>query len=208
MATLGGGNLPAGYTELEYLQSTGTQYINTGLAPSNLTRVTADFMVDSWGSGTTFLFGAQTSNSQRYCLGFSSSGTMRNDYGAQYTSVDIISTGVKYTVDKNKNVFTYSGSDATWTQTTETFENMLYMRLFARDYSSSPGYLKGRIYNLKVYNNDVLVRNFVPAKLNSDGTLGMYDVVNNKFYTNQGTGTFVAGAEVNYNFIAGAEITY
>ena len=201
----GGGSLPDGYTELEYLQSTGTQYIDTGFKPSNYTRVVADFMVDAWGSGTTFLFGAQTSNNQRYCLGFSSSGTMRNDYGAQYTSIDIISAGTRYTADKNKNVFTYSGSTQTWTQTAETFSNTLTMRLFARDYSSSPGYLKGKIYNLKIYNNTALVRNFVPAKRNSDGSLGLFDTVFKEFYTNAGTGTFVAGAEINHNFIAGAE---
>ena len=203
---VGGGSLPDGYTELEYLQSTGTQYIDTGFKPSNYTRVVADFMVDAWGSGTTFLFGAQTSNNQRYCLGFSSSGTMRNDYGTQYTSIDIISAGTRYTADKNKNVFTYSGSTQTWTQTAETFSNTLTMRLFARDYSSSPGYLKGKIYNLKIYNNTVLIRNFVPAKLNSDGSLGLFDTVSKEFYTNAGTGTFVAGAEINHNFIAGAEV--
>lgn len=203
----GGGSLPDGYTELEYLQSTGTQYIDTGFKPSNYTRVVADFMVDAWGSGTTFLFGAQTSNSQRYCLGFSSSGTMRNDYGTQYTSIDIISAGTRYTADKNKNVFTYSGSTQTWTQTAETFSNTLTMRLFARDYSSSPGYLKGKIYNLKIYNNTALVRNFVPAKRNSDGSLGLFDTVSKEFYTNAGTGTFVAGAEINHNFIAGTETT-
>ena len=203
---VGGGSLPDGYTELEYLQSTGTQYIDTGFKPSNYTRVVADFMVDAWGSGTTFLFGAQTSNNQRYCLGFSSSGTMRNDYGTQYTSIDIISAGTRYTADKNKNVFTYSGSTQTWTQTAETFSNTLTMHLFARDYGSSPGYLKGKIYNLKIYNNTVLIRNFVPAKLNSDGSLGLFDTVSKEFYTNAGTGTFVAGAEINHNFIAGAEV--
>ena len=188
--------LPEGYTQLNYIQSTGTQYIDTGFKPSNYTRVAADFMVDAWGSDTTFLFGAQTSNNQRYCLGFSSSGTMRNDYGTQYTSIDIISAGTRYTADKNKNVFTYSGSTQTWTQTAETFSNTLTMRLFARDYGSSPGYLKGKIYNLKIYNNTVLIRNFVPAKLNSDGSLGLFDTVFKEFYTNAGTGTFVAGAEV------------
>lgn len=199
--------LPEGYTQLNYIQSTGTQYIDTGFKPSNYARVTADFMVDAWGSETTFLFGAQTSNNQRYCLGFSSSGTMRNGYGTQYTSTDIISAGTRYTVDKNKNVFTYSGSTQTWTQTAETFSNTLTMRLFACNYSSSPGYLKGKIYNLKIYNNTTLVRNFVPAKRNSDGSLGLFDTVFKEFYTNAGTGTFVAGAEINYDFIVGAETT-
>ena len=203
----GGGSLPDGYTELEYLQSTGTQYIDTGFKPSNYTRVVADFMFDSWGSETTFVFGVQnTANTSRYCLGVSSSGTMRNDYGTQYTSVDVINLGTRYTADKNQNVFTYSGSTQTWTQTAETFSNTIHMYLFARNYGTSFGYLKGKIYNLKIYNNTALVRNFVPAKLNSDGSLGLFDTVFKEFYTNAGSGTFVAGAEINHDFIAGAEV--
>ena len=42
----------------------------------------------------------------------------------------------------------------------------------------------------------VLVRNFIPAKRNSDNVLGLYDLVNNVFYTNAGSGTFIAGPEV------------
>ena len=205
MVTLGGGSLPAGYTQVEYIQSTGTQYIGTNFEPNQDTRVTVDFMFDEWGTGTTFLFGVQNSaNTSRYCLGVSSSGTLRNDYGTQYTSVDIIKKGVRYTADKNKNVFTYSGSTMTWTQNAETFSNtMMPMRLFSRYYTSDYGYLKGKIYNLKIYDNGTLVRNFVPAR-NSSNVLGMYDTVNNQFYTNLGTGTFVGGAEVNNDFIAGA----
>lgn len=189
--------LPEGYTQLNYIQSTGTQYIDTGFKPSNYTRVVADFMFDSWGSETTFVFGVQnTANTSRYCLGASSSGTMRNDYGTQYTSVDVINLGTRYTADKNQNIFTYSGSTQTWTQTAETFSNTIHMYLFARNYGTSFGYLKGKIYNLKIYNNTTLIRNFVPAKLNSDGSLGLFDTVFKEFYTNAGTGTFVAGAEV------------
>ena len=36
-----GGRLPSGYTELQYIESTGTQYINTGFQPNQNTRVTA-----------------------------------------------------------------------------------------------------------------------------------------------------------------------
>lgn len=165
-------------------------------------------MFDEWGTGTTFLFGAQqSSNTTRYCLCVSSSGTLRNDYGTQYTSIDTVQKGVRYTADKNKNVFTYSGSTKTWTQNAETFSNpMMPMRLFSRYYTSDYGYLKGKIYNLKLYDNGTLVRNFIPSR-NSSGVLGMYDIVNNKFYTNLGTGTFVGGAETNHNFIAGTETT-
>ena len=45
--------------------------------------------------------------------------------------------------------------------------------------------------------NDNLVRYFVPCYRRSDGVIGLYDMENNLFYTNSGSGTFVKGADVN-----------
>jgi hypothetical protein len=53
--------------------------------------------------------------------------------------------------------------------------------------------LKGKVFYCKIYENNILVRNFIPAKRDSDNAIGMYDLVNNVFYTNSGTGTFVTG---------------
>lgn len=50
-----------------------------------------------------------------------------------------------------------------------------------------------RLYRCKCIQNSVLVRDFVPVKRCSDASIGLYDLVNNVFYTNSGTGTFVAG---------------
>lgn len=49
-----------------------------------------------------------------------------------------------------------------------------------------------KLYYCKIWDNGSLVRNFVPCK-NTSGILGLYDIVNNVFYTNAGTGTFTAG---------------
>ena len=46
-----------------------------------------------------------------------------------------------------------------------------------------------------MYDNNVLVRDFVPAKRDSDGAIGLLDIVNNIFYPNMGSGTFTAGPE-------------
>ena len=51
------------------------------------------------------------------------------------------------------------------------------------------------LYFCKITNSGELVRNLVPAK-NSSGVVGMYDTVNNVFYTNAGTVTFTAGPEI------------
>lgn len=45
--------------------------------------------------------------------------------------------------------------------------------------------------------NNVLIRNMIPCYRKSDGEIGMYDTINNIFYTNFGTGSFLKGNDVN-----------
>ena len=59
---------------------------------------------------------------------------------------------------------------------------------YAADYSSHDI----KIYGAKIYDNDVLVRNFVPCKRISDNEAGLFDLVNNVFYASGGT-SFTAG---------------
>ncbi len=52
------------------------------------------------------------------------------------------------------------------------------------------------LYSAKITVDGVLERDFVPCYRKSDDEIGMYDLVNDIFYTNQGTGTFTKGPEV------------
>ena len=47
---------------------------------------------------------------------------------------------------------------------------------------------------LKISENGILIRNFIPCYRKSDNEIGLYDIVNNVFYTNQGTGEFLKGS--------------
>ena len=57
---------------------------------------------------------------------------------------------------------------------------------------SSSELISGKIYSCSLYNSTTKIRNFIPAK-NSSNILGLYDTINKKFYTNAGTGAFMAG---------------
>ena len=52
------------------------------------------------------------------------------------------------------------------------------------------------IYGWKFYQDDVLIRDFVPCYRKSDEKVGMYDLVNNVFYTNEGSGEFEKGNNI------------
>ena len=53
-----------------------------------------------------------------------------------------------------------------------------------------------RIYYFKIYENGVLVRNYVPCYRISDGVIGLYETVTGTFVTNAGEGTFTKGGNI------------
>lgn len=193
--------LPSGYTQIAYLQSTGTQYIDSGVKGDSDVRVTADFEITAFGSGTTFIFGAQGTDSIRYTLGMTSAGAFRSDFGTAMTSGSAASLNTRYSADKNGNVCTVGGQ--TLTSAAATFTGTTNIYLFGRSYSPV-SCSKIKMYRCKMYKAGTLIRDFVPCK-NPDGVAGLYDIVNGTFYTNQGSGTFTAGADI-VGFTAGAEV--
>ena len=56
-----------------------------------------------------------------------------------------------------------------------------------------------RLYYLKMWTDGVLVRDFVPVMRDSDNSIGLYDLVNDVFYENIGTGVFTTGAHLLYS---------
>ena len=194
--------LPSGYTALEYIQSTGTQYIDTGFSPDANTRVDYKGQLLQY-STTVPLFGARVSTDKPgrfFPLAFSTnSGLGRFTYG-NFETVFTISTSTIYTGSfipaQQKTIInglTYDivAADASFTKTannnfylfaTSGYENILYNSV-------------GRIWYVKIYDNGTLVRDMIPAK-NSSGVIGMYDTVSGTFFTNAGTGTFVEGPVV------------
>lgn len=188
-----GPKLPSGYTELEYIQSSGTQYIDTGFKPNQDTKIsmTADFPP----SGNTWLYGGRASAGSN-SLGFlyTSGDKYRFDYASSLNELAIKPTG-KFTIDSDKNKCYINGELAS-TATYTTFTSPVNMYIFGNNNNGSlSGGSSAKLYNCSIYDNGVLIRSFVPCK-NASGTVGLYDSVNNQFYQNAGTGTFVAGPEI------------
>ena len=66
----------------------------------------------------------------------------------------------------------------------------------------SPAAMK--LKSFKIYEDDALVHDYVPVRRISDGTLGVYDVIDDQFFSNRGSGSFTAGPEVSKLQIAAA----
>ena len=186
----------SGYTALEYIQSSGTQWIDTGVAgnTSNLKIVSDILLTELKGGNGNCLWGANWTIDGYFLVCYQQN--LRWHSGGKSVDSTTISsnTWYKITTDKNKlyvgeteyALSSPSGSDASYN-----------VSLLHATNGGSTGYnSSAKLGNTKMYSGDTLLRNFIPAKRNSDDALGMYDTVNNVFYTNAGTDSFSAGNEL------------
>ena len=184
-------SLPSGYSELEYIQSSGTQYIDTGFKPNQDTRVLMDF--EFMGSNpTNAIFGGRINNTDASFTLWAINGQIRTDYGAKQATISVSPSG-RMTIDKNKNVTTVKGSSVT--QTTSSFQSTATLTLFAVNRATDgvdSRMISGKLYSCKVYDDGALIRDYTPVR-SSSGEIGLYDEVNSVFYGNSGTGSFTAG---------------
>lgn len=182
---------------LEYIQSTGTQWIDTGFKPNQDTRVVIDIAV----SNTQIAEGHMCSVAEVtrfYSLFFQpkKTGWYHTRYGGG--GVRSFSSGFKdknrYTIDKNKNVTTIDGVDVIESDYTFQLENTL--PIFCRNKSGTINNLiQASLYSFQLYDNGTLIRNFWPAK-DENGVVCLYDKVSNQYFYNAGTGVFGAGPEL------------
>lgn len=184
-------SIPSELVELEYIESTGTQYIDTGFKPNQDTRIS--ITVDFPRSGTTWLYGGRTSagsNSFGFlCL---NGQIYRFDYASSMNELTIKPTG-KFTIDSNKNKC-YINGELAFTATYTTFASPVNMYIFnVNNNGSSKEGSSAKLYSCKIYDNGTLIRDFVPVKRISDGKCGLWDKVTKAFYPNAGAGTFTAG---------------
>ena len=115
--------------------------------------------------------------------GYSRFGSQIASEGSLYTNFD-----VKHIyINNNQGLYLDGTKTYTWGQQ-GSFTSPLTMYLFKANNSSAIGPM--RIYNCRIKENGVLLRHFVPCYRKSDSVRGMYDIIERKFYTNAGSGTF------------------
>ena len=190
----GGSGLPDEYTKLNFIQSSGTQCIDTGFKPNQNTRVVMEAM--QLNTSPAYLFGCRGDNNEGYNNRFGvlyNGSLFRSDYGANNgkTFPDTITVNNLYTIDQNKNVCKIN--DATVTNTEATFASIYTMLLFGcKEGGVNTLFSTMILTSCKIYDNDTLIRDYVPCK-NPSNEIGLYDLVTKEFYGNAGTGAFIGG---------------
>lgn len=195
-----GKELPGGYTRLEYIQSTGAEVINTGVIPDQNTSIEVDFefLGSNAEPNVVCLFGARTSTTNNVFAMWLNTTNIYPHYGNvdyQANSVFSINTKQRMVYKYNKNIAKVGNTSISCTQANFT-NTSIPICLFAMNTNSTIDNRKaiGRLYGCKIFNENTLVRHFIPCK-DSNNNYGLYDLIDKVFYQNSGTGQFQPGKE-------------
>lgn len=182
--------LPQGYTQVEYVENSTLAYLDSGFKPNQDTRIVAEMqVVTSTSYNPHFGCGGWNAyNAIRMGYETGISGTLHVKYGTNNGWIvysNITGDLNKHTYYWNKNKFYMDNSlvGSTTYGNFQTTDNLGIFYVIEGSASPSSTYIcKGRVYLFKIYDNDVLARDLVPCKRDSDNMVGMYDLVNGVFY--------------------------
>lgn len=193
---------PAGYRWLEYLESTGTQYIRTNITGANEHWKWHIIVKPTYTNHTyCILHGLYnvTGNRRIYALlgTTDSQQTTVFDYvcGSSYSRVEVSAIPIDTIIDvfEDFNSVIINGATYSLTKYNNSRTNMVmlmgsWMGSGANDHPMGDG----QYHLFEIWDaNDVLKLQGVPALRISDSKPGLYDIVNNQFYTNAGTSEFL-----------------
>lgn len=193
MATAGQGGLPSGFTRKSYISMAANAAFDTGIQITNSHKVETDFY--RTGSSAMYFYGALSTGNTKSCTAYFSASAGSGNWRWGNTAVSIsVSTGRHTAVQDNGGV-TFDGSLKTYSGTPATFATPYSLsigRAHNADGSYGTAQYNGRLYSLKIYLNDALIADFVPAT-DAGGEYGMFDVVRRRWFPSE-TGTPFSGA--------------
>ena len=193
--------------EVEWIESTGTQYIDTGIyAVNNIivegSVILVDYTVidttriiigtDFTGSGWTFVI-RQPSDSVKNSLQVMFGGWWTTNPGNASLDSGVVTT---FRYDREGKIFVVNGTIVR-TQTPSDFSQhkILIGKNMNQGFSKYPSL---KTVHIKIYIGDNPVRDFIPVRFTTELSVSegaMYDKVSGRLYRNAGTGAFVIGPD-------------
>lgn len=178
--------------ELAYIESTGSQYIDTLFAPNQDTGFVMDAdVLNTNTSGTVYLSTAYGGGNYFTCRINSGFTGFAYRYGSQALATVSHSGNVygRHTFARSKNTAQVDNATVK-TFTYSAFSLSCTLFIFCGNNAGNPtGYSKIRLYSYKLSDNGTLIRDYIPV-LDWDNVPCLYDKVERKLYYNAGTGTF------------------
>lgn len=194
---------PTGYQTVEYIQSTGTQAIILGYTPSSQNvKIELKFSdINNSASGWHYMYGgwdtdsirppsvAYQQNGSNLVVAIGDGLSIQN---GEYPSTSGVHTSTLTTLNGNYVSLQLDSG----TIRSSSFSGSIYrpMALFAQTNSAATTVAEFgsyKFHEMKIFEDDVLIHHYYPCYRLSDDEIGIYDIIDNVFLTNSGTGTFI-----------------
>lgn len=197
--------LPEGYQQVDYIESHGTEYIDTGIVGNQNTAIEIISAYTNYTNEWRSIIGGREQYNGNWIEIHQATNNRntRADFGTIDASTvsNIVYTNVAFN-DYNKHKYKIEdfnvyvdGQKIGECSNKTNFSTVATLYLFANNQNGVViEQVYAKIYSCKIYDNNTLVRDFIPCYRKSDNEVGMYDLVNGVFYTNAGTGSFTYGA--------------
>ena len=188
------------FVRVEYIENTSTAYIDTNIQFNLSMEINGKFqnMDNTTSERDRRYFGGATTW-KGYGLSVSENIIMLNEALSWDADIKTYNVSTPFEIHyKNKSVTVNNYTVNLNTKRGDSTEvPTMYLLAEHRPNTAALSFLIGRLYYFKIYNeNDVLVRDYIPMYQISTDTYGLWDRVNEEFYTSPNGVKFSGGREV------------
>lgn len=188
------------YTKLEYIESDGTQYIDTGVIPNSDTGISVTYSDDYSGTYDQYMIGCRNdSGDTRWCIGRSNAAGTYRGYGDFVDGTrNNVSSGIVELNYLNDKKFKILSNDNTLLMEQNLSSSLSFtpindIRLFgSKGTTGSYTTYSGRFKSIRISQGSYIIKNLVPCK-NNNNIAGMYDTINKVFISSSSNSNFIAG---------------
>ena len=195
--------IDSGYERLEYIQSTGAQYIKTGIfSGQKITSIKAHYY-NTTTNNSQILFGMYDGTRYAYYDYREGNSPCRV---AWYNNV--IHTQIPFEIGERetslkifdrKHIYTFNGQEFSGVSEADPIGDT-EMYLFGYNNKGNVGYpMRCKLYSFQICVDKNLIRDFIPMRRIADGAVGLYDSIGKQFYTSSTATSFVAGPVMTGN---------
>ena len=180
--------LPKEYQQVEYIESTGTQYILTGITYEVDYEINCEFQLTELKNDYQTIMGQNTCD-----VRIDSNGYLRGITELPYVGLTKHNCKIVTSSNNTRNVIL----DDERYSFTHSYIAYGQCAIFTNGSNVENRKCKAKFYSGDIYLMDELKARFVPCYRKSDNKPGVYNLVENTFLVNQNNGTdFIIGPEI------------
>lgn len=187
--------------EVEYLESTGTQWIDTGIACRSYDGITAAFQVNAAQSGGNayFFYGQGRSYSSENMELYTAIDKTKISFLIQGNTDIILDYTQKFNIDVRNKIATFTDDlgQTLGVADRSRFYNYTCLYTMAIFATHRANILKGkhvRCFKFQIIQDSTVVIDLIPVRVRRVGY--MYDKISGRLFGNAGTGDFIVGSDI------------